>query len=242
MGMSPRLMRPRATGFNPKTISGLYAWWDATDASTLTISTGVSAWKDKSGTGLTATQSTGAYQPLTTSGGSAVTIGGKQALLYDLGDQLLAAASYTITAQSTFAVFRPESIFSFARIVCQESDVANATYIQLLQPNNGVYNVGSYIDGGYRSAVSAAQNTNVIGESHHSGSAVQCVANGVAGASYAVSLNFSPTKIGIGNSAGGSNTFVGRIGEVLIWNRALTSTEITSVRKYLSSKWGIAVA
>jgi len=35
MGMSPRLLRPRATGFSPKNISGLALWLDAADSSTL---------------------------------------------------------------------------------------------------------------------------------------------------------------------------------------------------------------
>ena len=63
MAMSNKTLRPRVSGFNPKSISGLYAWYDAADATTITQATGVSSWADKSGNGRTCSQPTGANQP-----------------------------------------------------------------------------------------------------------------------------------------------------------------------------------
>jgi len=65
MPMNPRLLRPRASGFNPKSIANLEGWWDAADASTVTLDSGrVSAWADKSGKGRTMSNSTsGSTQP-----------------------------------------------------------------------------------------------------------------------------------------------------------------------------------
>ena len=37
MPMSPRLLRPRATGFNPKSIAGLAFWIDAGSTASLTF-------------------------------------------------------------------------------------------------------------------------------------------------------------------------------------------------------------
>lgn len=52
MGMNPKLLRPRSTGFNPKSISGLALWLDASDLSTITLNgSNVSEWRDKSGAG-----------------------------------------------------------------------------------------------------------------------------------------------------------------------------------------------
>jgi hypothetical protein len=218
-------------------ISGLAYWWDATDATTRTVATGVSSWRDKVAS-VAATQSTGASQPLVNA-----TIGGKTAFTWDSGDLLLASTSYLITAQSTFCVFSPDATGAFNRIVAQESDAQNATYINLLMSNQaGVFQVGSYIGGGFRSGVTIAQSANVIGESHHDGTAVTVLANGISGTPYTVSLSFSPTKIALGNSAGGVATFFGRISEVLIWNRAMNTSERLKARKYLSSKYGIATA
>src|SRR5215471_15318108 len=53
-------------GFDPSSISGLCAWWDASDTTTITASGGaVSQWNDKSATGCHLTQSTGGRQPST---------------------------------------------------------------------------------------------------------------------------------------------------------------------------------
>jgi hypothetical protein len=50
---------------NPASISNLYLWLDADDASTFTYSSGtvVSQWNDKSANGYNATQATVANQP-----------------------------------------------------------------------------------------------------------------------------------------------------------------------------------
>lgn len=53
--------------FSPIDITGLIAWWDADDSSTITESSGaVSQWNDKSGTGNHLVQATGSLQPTLT--------------------------------------------------------------------------------------------------------------------------------------------------------------------------------
>jgi hypothetical protein len=191
---------------------------------------------DRSGNGRNAVQAVGVYQPVMS------TIGTKAAIAFAPQNLLAAVTSYTITAQSVFAVFRCDGLFSYARIVAQESDTSNATHIPLLLPNPASYAIGTYTGSGFRSQVSITQSVAVIGESHHDGSAVTCYANGVAGTSFTSSLSFSPTKLLIGNQGAFSNGFAGVIGEVLVWNRALTAAEILTTRRYLSAKWGIAVS
>jgi hypothetical protein len=66
MPMSPRLLRPTApSGFDPRRISGLAAWHDAADSTTITTDSGrVASWADKSGNGRTmANSSSGSTQP-----------------------------------------------------------------------------------------------------------------------------------------------------------------------------------
>jgi len=64
MPMSPRLLRPRATGFNPKSISGLKLWLDVANTSSLTFNgSTVSQVNDLSGNGFHATQGTANNQP-----------------------------------------------------------------------------------------------------------------------------------------------------------------------------------
>lgn len=55
--------------FDPRQISGLGLWLDASDSSTITIATGVSAWNDKSGNGRNFSQVTSSRQPTRMSAG-----------------------------------------------------------------------------------------------------------------------------------------------------------------------------
>ena len=51
-------------GFDPKSIANLSVWYDASDATTITLNgSNVSQWNDKSGNGYHASQSTSANQP-----------------------------------------------------------------------------------------------------------------------------------------------------------------------------------
>ena len=73
MAMSPRLLRPRATGFNPKSISGLAMWLDAKKTASVlnSISPDTAAtngqtvrrWMDQGGTSTHANQASGTSQP-----------------------------------------------------------------------------------------------------------------------------------------------------------------------------------
>lgn len=67
MAMNNRLLRPRQTGFDPRTVQGLVAWFEADDVNTFTLSgTSVSEWRDKSGNGYAVSQSTANNQPART--------------------------------------------------------------------------------------------------------------------------------------------------------------------------------
>lgn len=100
MPMSPRLLRPRATGFNPKSIANLGAWFDASDLSTLSQTsdggTPVTANNQPVGyfkckaTGVPLIQTTDANRPLWKSASS---IGSKPGLDFDGAGDNLAATS-----------------------------------------------------------------------------------------------------------------------------------------------------
>lgn len=95
MSMSPRLLRPRATGFNPKNISGIVAWFDADDVSTFTLTgSDVSEWRDKSGNGYAVSQPTGNNQPARTGtvrGRACIDFDGTNDCLFSDGTGLSAA-------------------------------------------------------------------------------------------------------------------------------------------------------
>lgn len=94
MGMSPRLLRPRATGFNPKSIANLVAWFDADDASTFTLSgDAVSEWRDKSSNAYSVTQTTANNQPSRTG-----TVKGRATVDFDGSNDYLFADGTGISA------------------------------------------------------------------------------------------------------------------------------------------------
>ncbi|MFT6332679.1 MAG: prepilin-type N-terminal cleavage/methylation domain-containing protein [Lentimonas sp.] len=55
------------------------------------------------------------------------------------------------------------------------------------------------------------------------------------------SVNSNILDMIIGSRSDDSLAFSGHIGEIIIFNRALTTSERTSVEEYLSSKWGIEI-
>lgn len=100
MAMSPKLLRPRATGFSPKSIANLGAWFDASDLSTLSQTsdggTPVTSNNQPVGyfrckaTGVPLIQATDANRPLWKSASS---IGSKPGLDFDGSGDNLAATS-----------------------------------------------------------------------------------------------------------------------------------------------------
>jgi hypothetical protein len=77
---------PAASGFNPKSISGLVGWYDASDASTLTLSgSNVTAWADKSDAGYDLTN-VGGTNPT-----SGATVNGLNAVTFTATTQLFGA-------------------------------------------------------------------------------------------------------------------------------------------------------
>lgn len=61
------------------------------------------------------------------------------------------------------------------------------------------------------------------------------VANGTPGSIASI----SDLKMYIGKLNGFSNNFQGYIGEVIVYKKALTSSETADIRSYLKNKWGL---
>ena len=63
MAMNNRTLRPRASGFNPKSLPGFVYWLDASQSSTITVETGVAEWRDAGGSAIKAAQTAANNQP-----------------------------------------------------------------------------------------------------------------------------------------------------------------------------------
>lgn len=101
MSMSPRLLRPRATGFSPKSISGLAAWYDASVASSITLNgSTVSQWSDLSGNSRHQLQATASLQPTYNASG----LNGKGTLT-TTGTQWTQSSAFGASASGSYTMF-----------------------------------------------------------------------------------------------------------------------------------------
>jgi hypothetical protein len=253
MGMSPRLLRPRATGFSPKNISGLVGWWDAADSSTITVATGVSDWRDKSGvgSGKTLLQTTANNQPAYTA-----TIGGKAAILYDgTNDELVTSGNVTIIGAdytwTVFSVCRADAQGGGGIISQDDFSATRPPQYQRLWSGTfpSARSARVFLTNAADSAVGAIsglavlQSTPFVLSSSQSSDTSNIWVNGANNGTASVTpkaVQFSK-KLYIG-SIGSGSFFAGAIGEAIIYSPALTTSERQSVERYLGTKWGITVA
>lgn len=243
--MNPRLLRPRATGFNPRSISGLALWLDAADSATITTATGVSIWADKSGNGRNATQTTGGKQPIRTN-----TINGKSVITFQGTDDTMSvanAADFNATSQTVIVVSRQtsaanQSLFykavgsSSAGVIMryragavfwlyQKNDASSET---LSNNSNTNTNVNVY--------------TAILQPSSQAGF-VNGAAPSTGLATNTVTTTYDDTgAIWIGSRRDVGEYLAGDVCEILHWPRALSTAERQPVERALGRKWGITVA
>jgi hypothetical protein len=240
--MSPRLLRPLATGFDPRRISGLVAWWDAQVATSYDIQTGVQNWRDLSGNGHTVSQNTTNNQPTLS------TINGRTALLFDGSNDQLDAASSVLSVTSASAF----SFFGVTQITNTELGFvlghASAAGVGV-----GIYANTTALEFRYGNAVgllaspTKADNVpQVWSATHNNKSATWSLDGTVASAVTTASTFTSPAaNLAIGNRPGGatSGTYLsGRIGSLLIYNRELSLAERQRIERWLGQRWGVTVA
>ena len=254
MPMNSRLLRPRATGFNPKSITGLFGWWDFSDSSTLTLSgTSITQVLDKSGNSRTASQGTANNQPTLASSAR----NGLSAAQFDGTNDALDAAigASQFTAMTVFAVAIADGAGggSLGRIYDR------GTSGSLLSRNNANaalnYNMpwtGATGNGAQRSAANSFPlSTWLLLGLRYTGGAVtetDCQPRinrasstaGLTGTRDAFATSQSST-LNIGNRDSGSGYdrgWNGKIGELLIYAASLSDAQVTSVETYLAKKWG----
>jgi hypothetical protein len=239
MPMSPRLLRPRATGFNPKSIAGLQLWLDAADSSTITTGTGVSEWRDKSATGSKWTQGFGNEQPAT----GTQSINGKNVLVFDGSNDSLSSVAPLATAM-------PLSFFLVQRIVSKTS--FGMTYTAGTADNLNIRQSGS--SGGLNITASGAAIIDLSTGDDRTG--INDILSWVVPSSGDSVLRRNGTQLTLSGPAlkpvlTGThylgtrvNSFYANIyiAEVIAYSTQLTHNQRNDVESYLGKKWGITLA
>lgn len=213
--------------------AGLRVWLDGDDASTVTLDTNgaVQQWRDRSGTGLHAGQSTSAARPTLTSSGE--TWSGRTTVRFNGTSQFLTAAG-PITAnaqrQSVFIVHR------LSRTNTSDMLLDAASPRQAIGRNS----IGEYI-------LQSGSEYPFFGTSSTTPRLLTVVgANGSTRAALDGEVEFLGTEqrntawndLVIARRGNSSADFMqGEIAEVLIYDRPLSAAEVASVETYLSEKW-----
>jgi len=231
--------------FSPASISGLSLWLDGADSTQFTFSSGsnIATWKDKSGLNNTATAS-----------GSPVlqtyTINGQQSVYMPNAPYFGGSISITGTTVTTFAVATTTATLpltgSDQRLVSLENG-AGPDYgrtdgtIALFNQSSSSW-IGTWRVSGPVANSGITQNVPFLACSKYDGTNGFLWKNGSPGsiASSGSTGTFGVTKYGIGNRANNSSEFWrGYIGEVIIYNTALSDTDRQNVETYLTQKWGL---
>lgn len=252
MPMNPRLLRPLATGFNPRSIAGLQFWLDGSDAATLgntsagpggaTNNGPVKYWGDKSGLGRHVTQ-TGADSVSPTLLTAARN--GRSALSFDGGDELRGAMA---------SLSQPYTIYVAQAITPAALGVANINILSggigggATFPAFGSNNAGRmtiYAGSGTRTASSGDLSAASVlcgffdgssSEGRLNGSLV--LTGGTSPGTAAWSVSDSGFTIGT-YAGGGSQRYNGQLYEVLLYSGLHTTAVAHRVEGYLAWKWGM---
>ena len=268
MPMSPRLLRPRSRGVStalPLTIAGLEAWWDAADSASVTLDSGrISEWRDKSGKGRHAANSTsGSTQPdYISAGRNGLNVA-----------RFAAASSQRLAVASSTAAFNFLHNGTLSYVACvalsntvngrwfgNNGDTTSKTGLTLGTEGNGV-RVYSFCGRGVTPGVFSTNNASYNILTNNTASVLELLidaGNATAADRIAarkdggslVKANIATGTPSTGNathdmqigSQGNSLQFLtGDICEILMYSQHPTEAAQTQLRQYLGSKWGVTV-
>lgn len=258
MPMSPRLLRPRAATsatFDPRAISGLVAWYDASDASTrFQNSNGTTAatadndpvgyLADKGPNGYHMTQSDNSSRPLLRTSVQ----GGRAALLFDGANDHLINNTAFLNGYS----------ISVAFVAQRQSDTTQQVHVASVASSGrlGAAAPESAWGAALRSTYNAQPNNLALGTSIQRRNGSGALATGAAPTAFMIAAGSGTPVInatglganvlvGAGRSSGGGvdGRFIlhGHIGELVFYSRPLSVAELQALESYFSAKWGVTL-
>jgi hypothetical protein len=245
LGLGLSIAAARPPGFVPTQLSGCTLWLRGDLGVTLNGAT-VSAWGDQSGNASHFTQGTAAAQPTYEAAGGPLST---PDLLFDGSNDFLAGplafALVTANAWTAFAVFRATSIATNAADSAAYNntgllaDVAGDWGL-LLRSTPYVQAYGWDGNSDVASVTIATGTWTMVDARHDTGSLVARTHDQAeVSAAHGDTLTPGVTNLGRGYT---TNFYNGRVAEVIVYSRALTSSERTQVRSYLGGRYGLVMS
>lgn len=230
--------------FNPRQISGLVLWLDASDpAATGTQpanNTSISTWVDKSSRGNSATQATGANQPVFVTSG----LNSKPSFSTNASTQmdiLVSGFPTGSTGRTGFVVITQSSGTGDPGI--QYGNTSAASWSIGGVNLGGGATIYSGVFGAFETgAIILTTGTAYVLELNYPGGGTLSTQGGtVNGVADTMTTNSGNPTLNTNTSApkiifGAVGSYVG---EMIFYNTSLTAAQQTAVRKYLRNKWGI---
>lgn len=240
-------------GLDRPPLNGLQLWLDAQDQSTITktVSDEVTTWADKSAKGIDVTQAVTAEKPIFREFGISGS-NGKPVIEFDGSNDRLVGAGFGATNdfntnEFTFLVVAFNTDDSALKQMCIVRDlggdpdentqmVINLTVAQVFYQDPGA--VSDLASGGSPSLTTLELYTGIRDSSDQilRINSIQVAIDAALGAGALTSASF---PISVGDSATETRPWDGPIGELIIWNRALTAAELATQEARLIKKWKI---
>jgi len=240
---APATISKSISGFDPRSVAGCQLWLDASDTSSLTGSSPVTAWRNK---GLSGNNATYAGTPSI----SATAINGRQAIYFNGSSYFTGAISAAST--TTITIFMVGSLISpftgFSGLLCfgnaSQLDYDNVGSLPITMYNADFAIYGARNSSSQITPISA--NVPFLYVLQYDGTYINTWLNGTQqtnpSTNIASSGTFTYTNYSVSCRAGtitGQYIWTGYFGEILVYQSALTTTERQKVEGYLSWKWGL---
>jgi hypothetical protein len=197
----------------------------------------VGYWRDLSGNNRNFTNGTTAEKPLNSANG----------LVFDGSNDVLswtASSAFTLTAQTTIVVgTQANAGAAFGRWFTQNAtggldSAASGHYVPILRAVGAI--AASYADGSSRGNFAITYDQFYVMTSHHSGAAITNYLNNTASTPYSHALNYAVQVQSIGNRLPEKDSASAiTVKFVASWRRALAAGEMTTIRSYLYSRFGV---
>lgn len=222
--------------FQPPDILGLALWLDAADTSTITqVSGAVSQWNDKSGNALHFAQATAAQQPAL----GATTITGLNLITFDGSNdrmQLTSALNGLANANNTIFIAARSTNLTTSQYLFSTGNSNPPGYGVSVASDSFVLRHGGTVT----KNITRDESLHIFGFSRSS-AGLNPFLDGAALTGGNVATDNLITLARIGGSSGGNSAYLtGAIAEIIVYNTALSTSDINLVGHYLGHKWGVA--
>jgi hypothetical protein len=236
-----KLYNTLTPGFLPIQTSGLALWLDAADSSTLTLSgTSVTTWADKSGNGRTGTVTGTIPYTGNINGRASLSFNGTsntfiRGNLPNTGNTLTVFAVFTMNAVGSSATSRVVSLG-----VTTARDFNNTLYTGAIEGIPSLSKFDAIRNSTSLSGVTRTFGLPMIACSLFDGTNHTMFVNGTGASPVASSGNFGIATYSIAGEVGDGGSFItGAIGEIVIYNINLTTSQRQQIEGYLAWKWGL---